>query len=88
MDIGKDAVIRNEQNCLRSGLTIDDVFVVHDIKIIDGEKGLFIAMPSRKSQDGEYRDIVHPINQETRTFLQNLILDKYQEELAKEPDLF
>ena len=66
-----------------ASITIDDVFVVHDIKIIDGEKGLFIAMPSRKSQDGEYRDIVHPINQETRSFLQNLILDKYQEELEK-----
>ena len=69
-----------------ASITIDDVFVVHDIKIIDGEKGLFIAMPSRKSQDGEYRDIVHPINQETRSFLQNLILNKYQEELAKESD--
>ena len=65
-----------------ASITIDDVFVVHDIKVIDGDKGLFIAMPSRKSQDGEYRDIVHPINQETRSYLQNLILDKYNEELA------
>ena len=67
-----------------ASITIDDVFVVHDIKVIDGDKGLFIAMPSRKSQDGEYRDIVHPINQETRTYLQNLILDKYAEVLAAE----
>ena len=65
-------------------VTFDNSFVVHDIKVIDGDKGLFIAMPSRKSQDGEYRDIVHPINQETRTYLQNLILDKYAEVLAAE----
>ncbi|MDE7433496.1 MAG: septation regulator SpoVG [Lachnospiraceae bacterium] len=60
-------------------ITIDDEFVVHDIKVIEGEKGLFIAMPSRKTSDGEYRDIAHPINSETRTMLQTLILDKYAE---------
>lgn len=60
-------------------ITIDDVFVVHDIKVIEGEKGLFIAMPSRKSTDGEYRDIAHPINSETREVLQNLILKAYSE---------
>ena len=64
-------------------ITIDDVFVVHDIKVIDGEKGLFIAMPSRKAADGEYRDIAHPINSETRERIQKLILDKYQENLNK-----
>ena len=68
-----------------ASITIDDEFVVHDIKIIDGEKGAFIAMPSRKAQDGEYRDIVHPINQETRSFLQNLILNKYEEVAAQAP---
>ena len=47
-------------------ITIDDVFVVHDIKVIEGEKGLFIAMPSRKASDGEYKDIAHPINTQTR----------------------
>ena len=67
-----------------ASITIDNAFVVHDIKIIDGEKGVFIAMPSRKSQDNEYRDIVHPINQETRSFLQDLILEKYNEKLAEE----
>lgn len=61
-------------------ITIDDEFVVHDIKIIDGEKGLFIAMPSRKSSDGEYKDIAHPINSKTREDLQKLILEKYKEE--------
>lgn len=60
-------------------ITIDDVFVVHDIKVIEGEKGLFIAMPSRKSTDGEYRDIAHPINSSTREMLQNLILKAYDE---------
>ena len=60
-------------------ITIDDEFVVHDIKVIEGEKGLFIAMPSRKAADGEYRDIAHHINSTTRDRIQTLILDKYQE---------
>lgn len=59
-------------------VTFDNEFVVHDIKIIEGEKGLFIAMPSRKALDGEFRDIAHPINSETREKIQNYILDKYQ----------
>lgn len=62
-------------------ITIEDEFVVHDIKVIDGEKGLFIAMPSRKASDGEYRDIAHPINSETRDSIQTLILNKYREEI-------
>lgn len=60
-------------------ITIDDEFVVHDIKVIEGEKGLFIAMPSRKATDGEYRDIAHPINSTTRDKIQALILEKYNE---------
>ena len=60
-------------------ITIENEFVVHDIKVIEGEKGLFIAMPSRKSADGEYRDIAHPISSETRTLIQDLILEKYKE---------
>ena len=63
--------------------TLDDAFVVHDIKVIEGEKGLFIAMPSRKAADGEYRDIAHPINSETRDGLQRVILDKYAESLKE-----
>lgn len=62
-------------------ITIDHEFVIHDIKVIEGEKGLFIAMPSRKSNDGEYRDIAHPINSATRENLQRLILEKYSEEM-------
>ena len=65
-------------------ITIDEEFVVHDIKIIEGEKGLFIAMPSRKSAAGEYRDIAHPINSDTRDRIQKLILEKYQETMAVE----
>ena len=53
-------------------------FVVHDIKVIEGEKGLFIAMPSRKAADGEYRDIAHPINSDTRNMIQTLILEQYE----------
>jgi stage V sporulation protein G len=59
-------------------ITLDDEFVVHDIKVIEGEKGLFIAMPSRKASDGEYRDIAHPINSETRERIQQIILDEYE----------
>ena len=66
-------------------ITIDEEFVVHDIKVIEGEKGLFIAMPSRKAADGEYRDIAHPINSVTRDRIQSIILDKYQEAQAEEP---
>ena len=57
-------------------ITIDNEFVVHDIKVIEGEKGLFIAMPSRKAADGEYRDIAHPINSDTRNMIQSLILEQ------------
>ena len=59
-------------------ITIDEEFVVHDIKVIEGEKGLFIAMPSRKAADGEYRDIAHPINSDTRNMIQTLILEQYE----------
>ena len=70
-------------------VTFDDAFAVHDIKVIEGEKGLFIAMPSKKTPDGEYRDIAHPIHGEMRAMLQNAILDSYQnalEELPEEQD--
>ena len=59
-------------------ITLDNEFVVHDIKVIEGEKGLFIAMPSRKAADGEYRDIAHPINSDTRERIQSIILQTYE----------
>ncbi|MCD7826280.1 MAG: septation regulator SpoVG [Clostridiaceae bacterium] len=65
-------------------ITLDDEFVIHDIKIIEGEKGMFIAMPSRRAGDGEYRDIAHPINSETREKIQSIILGKYQDALLEE----
>ena len=66
-------------------ITIDDEFVVHDIKVIEGEKGLFIAMPSKKATDGEYRDIAHPINSSVRERWQREILKAYEEALLS-PD--
>lgn len=60
-------------------ITMDEEFVVHDIKVIEGEKGLFIAMPSKKTTDGEYRDVAHPINSGTRERIQSIILEKYEE---------
>ena len=64
-------------------ITIDDEFVIHDIKVIEGEKGLFIAMPSKKATDGEYRDIAHPINSGTRENIQKIILESYEKALLE-----
>ncbi|MBO5056654.1 MAG: septation regulator SpoVG [Lachnospiraceae bacterium] len=64
-------------------ITIDDEFVIHDIKVIEGEKGLFIAMPSKKATDGEYRDIAHPINSGTRESIQRIILENYEKALLE-----
>lgn len=62
-------------------ITIDNEFVIHDIKVIEGEKGMFIAMPSKKAADGEYRDIAHPINSDTRDHIQRIILERYEQAL-------
>ncbi len=62
-------------------ITFDNEFVVHDIKVIEGEKGMFIAMPSKKAADGEYRDIAHPINSDTREQIQKMILEHYERAL-------
>ena len=67
-------------------ITMDEEFVVHDIKVIEGEKGLFIAMPSKKAVDGEYRDVAHPINSGTRERIQNLILKKYEDLISGNKD--
>ena len=67
-------------------ITLDDEFVVHDIKVIEGEKGMFIAMPSRRASDGEYRDIAHPINSDTRDKIQKLILAEYERVVELEED--
>ena len=65
-------------------ITFDDCFVVHDIKVIEGQDKLFIAMPSRKTPDGEFKDIAHPINASTREELEQKILAKYEEAMAEE----
>lgn len=67
-------------------VTFDNEFVIHDIKVIEGDKGLFIAMPSRKASDGEYRDIAHPINSETRESVQRIILEHYEQSLLEEDE--
>lgn len=64
-------------------ITVDDEFVVHDIKVIEGDKGLFIAMPSKRSADGEYRDIAHPISRGTREKIQGIILEAYNTALEE-----
>ena len=76
------------ENRLRAlvSITVDYDLAVHDIKIIEGEKGLFIAMPSRKAADGEYRDIAHPINSETRDTVQSMVLSRYEELMEEVED--
>ena len=66
-----------------ASITIDECFVVHDIKVINGRDGLFISMPNRKTPEGEYKDIVHPINTATREELKKTILDAYEDETNK-----
>ena len=77
----------NSENRMKAvaSVTFDNEFVVHDIKVIEGERGLFIAMPSKKSSDGEYRDIAHPINSDTRKVLQDTILEAYDKAALEEP---
>ena len=73
----------DKEGKMKAVVSITIEFAVHDIKIIEGEKGAFIAMPSRKNADGEYRDVAHPINSETRRQIQELIMQKYREEIAE-----
>jgi stage V sporulation protein G len=66
-------------------VTFDNQFVVHDIKVVEGNNGFFVAMPSRKGADGEFRDVAHPITTETRNMMQTMILEAYnQQEMAEE----
>ena len=75
-------IVKNETSKIKASvsITIDDVFVVHDIKVIDDNNGgYFIAMPSRKTPDGEFKDIVHPINTETREEIKAIVLKAFEE---------
>jgi stage V sporulation protein G len=63
-------------------ITLDDEFVIHDVRVVDGNNGLFVAMPSRKTPEGEFRDIAHPINSQTRERLQEAVLAAYERQIA------
>ncbi len=78
-------IVKKDDSKLKgvASITFDDCFVIHDIKVIEGNEGYFIAMPSRKTADGEYKDIAHPINTETRELLIKTILTAFEEEKAK-----
>lgn len=78
-------IVKKDDNKLKAvaSLTIDDCFAVHDIKVIEGNQGLFIAMPSRKTPEGNFKDIVHPLNTETRDAISNMILAEYEKALAE-----
>ncbi len=80
-------LVKKEDSKLKAAasITIDDCFVVHDIKVISGTDGLFIAMPSRKTPEGEFKDIVHPINTETREMISKKVIEAYEKELASAP---
>lgn len=80
-------IVKKDDNKLKAvaSLTIDECFAVHDIKIIEGNQGLFIAMPSRKTPDGTFKDIVHPLNTETREEIRDLILAEYEKALKEVP---
>ncbi|MDR0850033.1 MAG: septation regulator SpoVG [Christensenellaceae bacterium] len=73
-------VVKKDDSKLKAvaSITIDECFVVHDIKVIEGSQGYFIAMPSRKTPDGEYKDIVHPLNTETREEIRTAILNEFE----------
>ncbi len=73
-------LVAKEELKLRAvaSITIDECFVIHDIKVIDGKDGLFISMPNRKTPNGEFKDIVHPINTETREMIKSAVLEAYE----------
>lgn len=62
-------------------ITFEDVFVIRDLKIIEGNNGLFVAMPSKKRKDGQFKDIAHPLNQEMRDYIEKSVFDAYEEEI-------
>ncbi len=82
MEITEIRISLHDDNKLKAfaSVTFDDCFVVRGLKLIDGAKGIFVAMPSRKRPDGTYQDIAHPINSETRSWMEKLIVDAYEKE--------
>ncbi len=80
-------VVDQEKVRAFASITIDDEFVVHDLRVIDGQKGLFVAMPSRKLPNGEFRDIAHPIKPEVREMMQTAVIDEYDRRLEQSEDV-
>lgn len=85
MNITDVKVFLRESNQLKAfvNMVIDDAFIIRNIKVIEGDNGLFVAMPSRRVSSGEYRDIAHPINTETRNMIERVIIEKYKEVLQE-----
>lgn len=79
-------LIKKEDSKLKAvaSITIDECFVIHDIKVLDGENGTFVSMPSRKTPDGQYKDVAHPLNTETREMISEKVIKAYEEEVKKE----
>ena len=79
-------IVKNETSKVKASasITFDDCFVVHDIKIIEGNDGYFMSMPTRKTPDGEFKDIVHPLNTETREKIRDLVLNAFEEAKKKQ----
>lgn len=84
MEITRVSIRPVEMNKVKAiaSITIDDQFVVHDLRVVEGEKGLFVAMPSRKLPNGDFRDIAHPINSETRERIQAAVIAEYKHQLS------
>lgn len=85
MEITKVSIRPVEMNKVKAiaSITIDDQFVVHDLRVVEGDKGLFVAMPSRKLPNGDFRDIAHPINSETRERIQSAVIAEYKSQLGR-----
>jgi stage V sporulation protein G len=79
-------VRNNKQLKAFANIVIDDAFIVKNLKLIEGKNGLFVAMPSRKNKVGEYQDVAHPINAETRISIENMVINKYNEVKDLEPE--
>lgn len=88
MNITKVSIRHVDMNKVKAiaSITIDDDFVVHDLRVVEGERGLFVAMPSRKLPSGNFRDVAHPINSETREMVQNIVLEEYKNSVDPNED--
>ncbi len=77
-------LIQNEESKLKAvaSITIDDCFVVHEIRVLEGQQGYFVRMPHRKTPDGQYKDVAHPINTETRELVNKVVLEAFEKEKA------